>query len=225
VNPSLLQQRLAARCWKSIGVHGDKSCPELTVHLHCHNCPVFAEAGAGFLSRGTPASYLEEMTRLLAEPEQEDQGATVPLFVFRLGGEWLGLAASVLEEVTEWKKPHRIPHRTTRELLGLVNVRGELRLCASLHALLGAEPAAPGARATAQRRLIVIRRERDRWVFPVDEALGIHRFPEKEATAVPPTVGRASAVFTKSLFPHPDGGQLGWIDDELLFYNLNHRVL
>lgn len=223
MNPSLLKQRLAAQCWKSIGVYGDKSCPELAVHLHCHNCPVYAEAGTGFLARTAPFSYLEEMTRQLAEPEQKDVGTTIPLFVFRLGGEWLGLKASVLEEVTEWKKPHRLPHRTSKELLGLVNVRGELRLCASLHSLLGVEEG--GAGETTQPRLVVIRQDRERWVFPVDEASGIHRFPQKDAEPVPPTAGRASAVFTKSLLPWQETGQVGWIDEELLFYNLNNKVL
>ena len=31
-------------CWNRIGVHGDKSCPLLSEHIHCRNCAVYSAA-------------------------------------------------------------------------------------------------------------------------------------------------------------------------------------
>ena len=29
-------------CWNRIGIHGDKSCPLLSNHIHCRNCAVYS---------------------------------------------------------------------------------------------------------------------------------------------------------------------------------------
>src|SRR5437588_4360 len=31
-------------CWNRIGIGGDRTCPELAVHIHCRSCPVFSAA-------------------------------------------------------------------------------------------------------------------------------------------------------------------------------------
>ena len=37
-------------CWNTIGVSGDRSCPELNTHIHCRSCPVFAAAARASLT-------------------------------------------------------------------------------------------------------------------------------------------------------------------------------
>ncbi|MEM7650108.1 MAG: chemotaxis protein CheW, partial [Cyanobacteria bacterium P01_A01_bin.70] len=32
-------------CWNQIGVRGDRTCPTLETVIHCHNCPVYSQAG------------------------------------------------------------------------------------------------------------------------------------------------------------------------------------
>ena len=126
-------------CWNRIGVKGDNSCPELAKVVHCHNCPVFAAAGQRLFERPPPAEFIDEWTRQLARGEPAAPPDTAAVLVFRIGEEWLGLDVQNLVEIAEPRPVHRIPHRTGRRLLGLVNIRGELQLCVSLRDLLGIE--------------------------------------------------------------------------------------
>src|SRR4051794_40963006 len=201
-------------CWNQIGTSGDASCPELRTHVHCRNCPVFASAARAFFDRPAPGGYLAEWTRWLAQSEDagdHEAGETITggerdrvgVLIFRLGQEWLAFRTQTVAEVTLPRPVHRIPHRSSDVLIGLVNLRGQLQLCISLHGLLGVE-ASPGPRPHAQtHRLslaqgttpesqkepgpggnsatgshLVVLRDRERsetWVFAVDEVLGVHR--------------------------------------------------
>src|SRR2546421_650683 len=114
-------------CWNRIGVHGDRSCPELDKVVHCHNCPVFAAAGRRFLNNPSPPGYLEEWTSRLAARAEFQAADLESVLIFRIGEEWLALPVGVLAEVTPWRQPHRIPHRGGL-IAGLVNLRGELHL-------------------------------------------------------------------------------------------------
>src|SRR5262249_25231110 len=125
-------------CWNTIGVHGDRSCPELTRVVHCQNCPVFAAAGRRFLDAPSPPGYLEEWTERLAAPVEKAVGDLESVLTFHLGDEWLALPVRVLIEVTTPRPVHRVPYRAGL-LAGLVNIRGELHLCAHLARLLGIE--------------------------------------------------------------------------------------
>ena len=94
-------------CWNTIGVRGDRSCPELEKVVHCQNCPVFAAAGRRFLDAPSPPDYLEEWTERLAAPVEEAAADLVSVLVFRLADEWLALPVAVLVEVTPPRPVHR----------------------------------------------------------------------------------------------------------------------
>src|SRR5262245_55956316 len=128
----------ASDCWNTIGVRGDHSCPELPKVVHCQNCPVFAAAGRRFLDAPSPPGYLEEWTERLAAPVEEAVADLESVLTFRLADEWLALPVCVLIEVTTRRPVHRVPYRGGL-LAGLVNIRGELHLCAHLARLLGIE--------------------------------------------------------------------------------------
>jgi chemotaxis-related protein WspD len=213
-------------CWNRIGVFGDRSCPELTRVVHCHNCPVFAAAGRRFLDAPPPPGYLEQWADRLAEPEEEDAGERLGVLVFRIGGEWLALPVDVLVEVTAPRPIHRVPFRGGL-LAGLVNVRGELHLAVRMDQLLGIRDAPPAADGAGPRpgppRLLVVRRGADTWVFPADEVDGVHRFPAAELAGVPPTLGRAAARFARGVFRH-DGRAVGYLDETRLFEALRAKV-
>jgi chemotaxis-related protein WspD len=211
---------VAEQCWHKIGVWGDRSCPELAAVTHCHNCPVFAAAGRRFLDAPSPPDYLDEWTDRLATADDASAGGVVGVLVFRLADEWLALPVGALVEVTHPRTPHRVPHRGGL-LAGLVNVRGELHLCARLDLLLGIEPSAD--RTAGNPRLVVIRRDADRWVFAADEVDQVRRFPERELVAAPPTLARASARLTRGVF-HQDGRAVGLLDEARLFHALRERV-
>jgi chemotaxis-related protein WspD len=131
------QSTLIDECWNRIGAMGDRSCPELETSVHCRNCPVFMTAGQQLFEREPSAEYLEECTRQLAEEVSDEVADTVAVVVFRLGEEWLAFDVAVVVEVAEPRAVHRIPHRSNELLTGIVNIRGELQLCISLHNLLG----------------------------------------------------------------------------------------
>jgi chemotaxis-related protein WspD len=97
----------------------------------------------------------------------------------------------------ERRAMHSIPHRRRGLALGLVNVRGELLVCASVARLVGLENANEewrmkneGTRPASSffiphsaftfHRLLVTSWNGLRVAFPVDEVFGIQRFPKAE---------------------------------------------
>jgi chemotaxis-related protein WspD len=219
----------AADCWNHIGVNGDRSCPELARVVHCHNCVVFTTAGRRFLDAPAPPGYLETWTARVAEPEEQAAGELVSVLVFRLADEWLALPVQALVEVVPLRTIHRIPFRGGL-LAGLVNVRGELHLAVRLDQVLGVHhangqvPAAvPGKHKDAPGRLLVVRRQAETWVLPVDEVDRVMRFPGVELASVPPTLGRATAHFARGVYRY-EGRVVGLLDEQQLFETLRTRV-
>jgi chemotaxis-related protein WspD len=212
---------LPDQCWNRIGVRGDRSCPELVKFTHCHNCPVFAAAGRRFLDAPSPPDYLDAWTARLAARDDEREGDEASVLVFRLADEWLALPVAALVEVTRVRPVHRVPHRGGL-LAGMVNIRGELHLCVRLDLLLGvAPPDAPPDEE--QRRLVVIRREADGWVFPADEVDQVHRVLLADLIAPPPTLARSQVKLTRGVFPIGNRS-VGLLDDARLFDSLRERL-
>jgi len=211
-------------CWNSIGVHGDASCPELTKHIHCRNCPTYTAAATVLLDRDLPAAYLDEWKSHFAQERKVEELDTESIVVFRLGDEWLALPTAVFSEFVDMRAIHSLPHRRNGVLLGLTNVRGELLVCVSLDKVLGIvrETKKPRQRAVS-KRLVVIRDKDSRLVFPVDEVHGIHRFHPGELTEVPATVAKATATHTRAILPW-EGQAIGCLDDQLLFYTLQRSL-
>jgi chemotaxis-related protein WspD len=223
-----------ADCWNRIGIHGDRSCPELAQVVHCHNCPVFAAAGRRFLDAPSPEGYLAEWTDRLAAPIEETVCDLESVLVFRIGREWLALPVHVLVEVTALRPVHHIPYRGGL-LAGLVNIRGELYLCVKLGRLLGTADGESAAGAEAeeeqtlatarqgQARMLVVRRDADRWVFAADAVDQVLRVPRQELGPVPATVKRAAAHLTRGLFTW-HGRAIGLLDELRLFDALRTKI-
>jgi chemotaxis-related protein WspD len=199
-------------CWRVIGVSGDRSCPELERFIHCRNCPVLAEAARSFFDRPAPEGYLDAWRVILEEPETAIEADSVSFLVFRIAKEWLALPAPVLIEVTPIRPLHAVPHRRGSPLAGLVNIRGQLRLCVSLHAILGlsGSPGQPGAPAVEGEvaeslpRLLVLERMQgrtaERWVVGADDVAGVHRVQRSALRPVPSTVSQSAARCSAALF-------------------------
>lgn len=217
-------------CWKQIGVWGDRSCPELQGVIHCHNCSIYASAGRSLLEREAVGDYLDEWTHLLADRDADtksDLQNTISAVIFRLGGEWLALPTLLFKEITEMRVVHTLPHRSNEVLLGVVNIRGETQLCISLEGLLKITPLANGKQninQLSQKRLVVVEKETHLWVFPVDEFEGVYRVHQTQFRNVPATVSHVKDTFTKAMISWRDRG-VSYLDEELLFYTLNRKVL
>lgn len=180
-------------------------------------------AAQAFFDRPPPGDYLAEWAKRLAQPEQEAERDLRSLVVFRLESEWLALSTSQLVEITDPHVIHCIPHRTNPVLKGLVNIRGQLRLCVSLHGLLGVGPGpatpAPTAKAgplagaaarTAYSRMMIIAYRAEEWVFPTDEVIGVHRLTQSQFRKVPSTYLQAGS-HTQSVFDW-NGHTVGYLD-------------
>ena len=115
-------------CWNRIGTSGDRSCPELLVHIHCRNGPVFEAGARSFFDRPAPPGYLEEWARALDADVAPRGEKPLSLLIFRLHREWLAFPTRSVVEVTATRPVHRIPHRSNEILIGMVNLRGRLQL-------------------------------------------------------------------------------------------------
>ncbi len=208
-------------CWNHIGVRGDRSCPLLPPVVHCQNCAVFSAAGRRFLDAPSPPGYVEEWTERLALPIDEEAADLVGVLIFRLAEEWLALPLRSLVEVTAEKAIHRVPHRTGL-LAGLVNIRGELTLCAHLWKVLGL-PAAPVGKPSGAERMLVVRRESERWVLGVDSIERVHRLPQADLGRPPATLGRAASHLTRAVFAW-ENRSVGLLDEERLFEALRVKL-
>ena len=234
-----------AQCWNLIGVGGDRSCVELETVIHCRNCSVYATAGRELLEREVPLDYLNEWTAALAQSQTElvsslalqpsdtatQQTAfrigraadTLSAIVFRLSDECFALPMPVLQEVTHPVPIHTIPHCRNEVLLGLITIRGEILLCASLHKLLGLISTQPSLEPTLQRMLVVGQRDRA-WVFPVDEVQRICRFHLSELKATPVVVSHATETYTQGVIDWQNE-KVNYLDAELLLHALDRKLL
>lgn len=201
---------VAERCWKTVGIEGDGSCPELAALAHCRNCPEYARAGRALLERGVSEEQREQWTRAVSEPPPEEQAETVPVVVFRVGEEWLALNAQAIVRAVEARPAHTVPGRTGGAFLGLVNVDGELLLNWCPARLMGLEL------NSQPRRLLVAARDSERFVFSAEEVLGLRRVPRTALENPPATLTRAPATFTTAMFDL-DGRNVALLDENRLF--------
>lgn len=224
-------------CWNHIGVNGDLSCVELETVSHCRNCPVYSTAGRNLLEREVPSDYLKEWTAVLGVPLEEPSwglaspGAfssvravdTLSALIFRLSNERFALPVRVLQEVTHPCVIHKLPHRSNDLLLGLVNIRGEILLCASLAHLLGLDATKQPSRMYLARMLVVGKKD-SIWVFPVDEVYRIYRFDLKELKPAPVVISKAKETYTQGVIDWQNE-KLSYLDAQLLFDTLDRRIL
>lgn len=198
------------RCWSEIGTAGDRTCPKLAAHLLCSNCGTFAAAARSLLDRPAPEGYVEDWTRWIAGEPIEDTIESVSLCPFRLGPEWFALPTGRVSETVAKRPIRRVPHRSTDEFLGLINVRGELVLCFSLHTVLSvadvpATPAGPRLADDHRALMLVCGEGRRRVAFPADEAAGVRKVPAANLRPPPATVSRAGHALTAHLIDLPMG--------------------
>lgn len=218
-------------CWNRIGTRGgDHSCPRLAEYSRCLNCPVFAKHAALLLDRPLTADDLNAAARgaagakPIAGPGAGLRGDAAELahsvLAFRVADEWLALPTGVLREITESRTIHSLPHRRHRAVLGIVNVRGTLRIAVSLAELLHLDASAgrQGARS-GFTRMLVVAYQGDPVVFPVDEVEGVLRFTASEWVSVPATVSRAGVAHARGVFVWR-GKAIGLLDEDRLFDSL-----
>jgi len=168
------------------------------------------------LDREPANNYLRECTQRVAAEPLSGQAATHSVVVFRLEMEWLGLPTGIFREAVDNYKLHGMPHRSA-VVAGIVTLRGELLLCASLAKILGLNE---DRASVVRRRLLIAQRGADQIAFPVDEVYGVVGYHPRELISPPATLAQAAATYTVGLLPWRER-TVGRLDDELLFYTLS----
>ncbi len=210
-------------CWNRIGVEGNGSCQELVRYVHCRNCPVYSAAGLRLLDRRLTSDYRREQTEHYAVRKKLTAPAKVSVLIFRLGQEWFALPSHALQEVAENRPMHSLPPRRRSVAIGLVNVRGELLVCASLSRLLGMDET-HGAPVRGQLPLLLVATwNGSRVAFPVDEVQRIHRFGQDELRDAPATVSRSALTYARGVFVWRER-TVGYLDAGLLFPALDRSL-
>lgn len=155
------------------------------------------------------------------------------LLLFRFGQEWLGLGTKFMEEVIDYRTVHTVPNSRTNIFLGVVNLRGQLRLSVALNRLLEIPAdweqqgrgrinrSMPSTRKYP--RMLAIRRASEMWVFPADEVQGVVNCNVETLDNVPDTVGRSTANFLKGIWIW-ESRPISIIDEELIFESLKRMV-
>ena len=207
----------AKYCWKVKGIYGDGTCPELVRLIHCRRCPVFATAGRQHLDRDLPSAYVEERAAVMALPKETARLGTLSVMVFRLCGEKFAVKTIYFQEAAEPSPVHTLPLKVNRIFRGIANINGELLLCLSVADLLDLTSEAQESRpAPAYERMLVVGREGQRFVFPVEQILGVHRIAPEDLGEVPATLSRSARALTRGIFLL-NGRPVGLLDEERLF--------
>jgi len=210
-------------CWNRIGVWSTQgaSCPQLESCVHCRNCDHYSSAGRLMLERVVPEDYRQQWTQRFARPKQVVETCSNSVLLFRLGDEWLAVDSQCVSEITRMLNIHCIPHHGDSLVKGLVNVRGELKICVSIGSALQLGKASDPHSADHHilERMILIEKDDCSFVFPVSEVEGIAHYTDHELRPLPATLANARSKLTIGIVQRHDR-QVGILDHELLFYAL-----
>ncbi|CAM2065503.1 Chemotaxis protein CheW [Sulfidibacter corallicola] len=235
-NPELPETTVVDDCWSRIGSSGDSSCPLLAEVIHCRNCAVFARAARAFFERPLadqpPQQRAEAPSPLETAPAPETESGVV----FRVGNALFAMETSALLEVTRPASIRRIPRRPDSALKGLVNIHGQIEVAISLADLFQIDPTATTPEPRRRKvypRLMVTRWQGRKWVFPVDEVLGIQAFEKTapETTDAARTRPRVESGFSEIVTPYLsdvyelDASPVGFLNAPTLFDGIEKRLL
>jgi chemotaxis-related protein WspD len=158
------------------------------------------------------------MAALLAAGEAfERPRDSLSVVVFELARQALAIDTAAVVEVTEPREIHRLAHRTGRVFSGIVNIHGQLELCASLQGLLqiGGE-ASPQAERSSDARMLLVEHGDQRWVFAVDRVHGVERFAPSDVLGVPSTTRHDAASYLNKVLRWAERG-VGYLDLDRTF--------
>jgi len=212
------------RCWKEQGVFGDFSCPKLADIVHCRNCIEYNRAGRTLFDRKVSDEFLEKWTSNFMGIKEAAALDTISVIVMRIKNEWLVLKTVYLQEITSVKAVHPVPFRTNNVFKGIVNINGELLLRVSLADLLeyNNEDDTMKGNSTIYMRMIVLNKDGERYVFPVDEVLGIYRISLSGLKEPPVTLSKAPLTMIAGIFDIDDK-KVGLLDEEKFIHAFERR--
>lgn len=211
------------KCWQTIGVYGNGTCEKIDKYIHCRNCSEYAKAGRNLLNREITTNQIEEWTELYSIPKKQEDSQTISVIIFRLENEWFALKTIYFQETIATKPIHTVPFRTNKELMGLVNVSGELLLVVSAHNLFELTNTYDSISNKSFARMIVISRNNQRCVLPVDEVSGVRQINVSIIQKPPVTLSKTPTSLSSGIF-QLNNRSIGLIDEDKLFASIE-RIL
>ena len=212
-------------CYNIIGIMGDSSCEKLEEFLHCRNCPEYSKAGKKLFDRDIPKGYMDEWTKIYAGKKETEIHGNESVIVFIIHEEMFALKLMLLQEVTDIHPVHSVPFRTGAVFKGLVNIHGELLPCVSVPDVLGLtrENESKTDRSSTSR-MIVLNRDGERFVFPVDKVAGVYRITCERDVKSPASMTGTSSSLMKGVFSLDDD-KIGLLDEDKFFDFLNRSFV
>ena len=173
-------------------------------------------------------SYLEEWTQLLAHPaEKTEENKETSIVVFRLSNEWFSLSTLIFSEISVQHVINPIPCQKNSLLLGIVNLKGQLRICFSMQELLGIKKETKTFRkkilSSHYPRLGAISDGSSLWTFPIEEVDGIYQFDLSTMSNVPVNVLNSKENYLKGAITLNEK-KIYIISEELLFQSLRSKI-
>ncbi len=214
-------------CWLDIGVWGNSSCAKLLENIHCVNCKVFESAGTDLFNREPPEGYLDEWNDILAKEKEVFQSIENSFIIFRIEEEYMALSAGCVTLITDNNKVHSLPNKNSIILLGIANIRGEIKIVIDAKQLLGIETGHyinVAERKKIYKRMLVLHADKDYWAFTVDEIVGVKKIKEPEIGQVPSTLKRNSANFFRGIINDEEKKYIGVLDEKKLFAGISKNV-
>lgn len=180
------------------------------------------DAAARLLDRAPPEAYLGAWSQALRDPlEEDDRASRFSAGVVKLGDELFALPTENVVEVHPPATIRSMPGRTGDVFRGLVSLRGEIHLCASLHALFGLDEALDVR--DEDRRFLVVRNAGERWALIVDGVLDFERFDRDALRTSQVTVSKSAVHFTDGVV-QTLAGPAARIDARRLFEGLTRSL-
>jgi chemotaxis-related protein WspD len=161
----------------------------------------------------------------LSKEQEEKLQGDIAVIVFRVGNEWYALPTTVIKEIASNRFIHRIPRNDNPNLLGIVNIGGEINIGYSIANILNIKAIDDYAESIKQyglSRLLVVEIASNLYVFPVDEVKGIARYYQGELIKVPSTLEEELAGLLVGL--RQDGEHQVAIIDEIELRNRIERM-
>ena len=112
--------------------------------------------------------------------------------------------------------------------MGVVNIQGQLRLCFSLHTLLGLEREAKEEKLATvfgshYPRLLAITEGNELFTFPAEEVEGVYQFDLSKMTNVPVNILNSRENYTKGVIKWNEKN-IYIINEDMLFLSLRGRM-
>jgi len=173
-----------------------------------------------------PIEFIEEATKNLSSIKEKEIEDYLSVIIFRVEKEWLAFKTIYLQETTSIRPVHRVPFRTNNVFMGVANINGELLLCISLARLLEYAPDEEKVQQDQRiyRRMIVINKNGERYVFPVDEVLGIYRIPINDIEEPPVTLTKSPSTFIEGIFNLQDN-KVGLLNEDSFLQALKRSII